>query len=103
MFIGTLVFIYRAQINTRRFDTLDSNINFYVSILFFAIIVGLRWDVGIDYMAYYDLVVGNNQFETELTRLELIPRGMIIFFRNFNIPFYFWFILMAYIQLFFIL
>lgn len=70
------------------------------SVLFYSLIIGLRYDVGLDYGAYFDLVNGYNIFELE--RVELFPRYLTLFVQNNHIPFYVWFMIMAGISIYFI-
>lgn len=97
-----LLFLGKAKsLNIRSTASLNTNLFFYLGIIFFSLFVGLRWNVGIDYPAYYDLLRGYNLYATELGRLEFIPRITIDFIRDTKIPFYWWFIAMAFIQLYF--
>lgn len=71
-------------------------------VLFFSLIVGLRWDVGVDYMSYYDFAVGNYLYDYQLERLELVPRLLAEITTAKILPFYCWFIIMAFFQIYFI-
>lgn len=81
---------------------LDSSSIFYVGIILYAFIIGLRWNVGYDYPAYYDLIMGYNKEDILFEQLEFFNRISISFIRDINLPFYSWFILMAGIQMYFI-
>lgn len=70
-------------------------------IFLFSLIVGLRWEVGIDYPAYYDLITGNVS-DTSYIRLEPINLWTIMFIQNTQLPYYTWFIFMAFIQVYFL-
>lgn len=70
---------------------------FHLILLAFTLIVGLRWNVGTDYPNYYEIYTGIKDVE----RLELFPRVIMTFCINFGLP-YFWFVAMAYIQIFFV-
>lgn len=72
---------------------------FHFILLAFSLIVGLRWDVGTDYPNYYDIYTG---LRDTVDRLELIPRMLMTFGTTFGLPYYYWFIVMAYIQIFFV-
>lgn len=101
---NSLLCANRAKIiSLYRNTSLDSTNIFYVGLVIFATIVGLRWNVGIDYPAYYDLLTGNNLEDIQLGRLELIPRLSIEYIKEHGIPFYVWFIIMAFLQMFFLL
>lgn len=76
--------------------------SFYIAVLFFSFVVGMRWMVGIDYANYYDFIKGYVS-EFELIRIEPIPSAIASIIRNFNLPFYLWFIIMAIIQYCFLL
>lgn len=103
MYTCTLVCARQAQIATTGSNkSLSSTPIFYIGIIIFALIVGLRWDVGIDYLAYYDLIMGYNAYDSSFERLEFIPRWLIIIIQRYNLPFYIWFILMAGVQMFFL-
>ena len=74
----------------------------YCIILIYTIVVGLRWMVGLDYENYYDWYnqdYGYYNFDS----MELIPRVTMLFMYSLNMPFYTWFMLMAFLQIFFIL
>lgn len=70
--------------------------------LVFSILIGLRWDVGVDYMAYYYFAVGDYAYDYEINRLEVIPRYLALFTSKTSVPFYVWFIIMAFFQIFFV-
>lgn len=104
IYLLTIFFAYRAQaVTTKKNKPLDSSLHFYIAAISFALIVGLRWNVGIDYPAYYDLIMGNHTYDSELGRLELIPRLSIAIISENGYQFYLWFIFMAFIQIFFLL
>lgn len=75
-----------------------SSVYVYIAILSFSLIVGLRWNVGMDYPAYYALIQGLTP-EYELERIEFCPRIMMLFIQKHHLPFYLWFIVMASIQI----
>lgn len=83
----------------------DNNILWskYLVVLFvlFSLVVGLRWDVGRDYMAYYDILNGTAD-EWSIDRLELLNHYTIFFITECGLPYYVWFVLMAFLQLFFV-
>ncbi len=74
----------------------------YLLIFTFTFIVGLRWDVGVDYMGYYYLYIGDYQYNS-FDRLELIPRSLMNFFNSIGLPFYSWFMAMAFFQILFLI
>lgn len=76
--------------------------SFYIAVLFFSFVVGMRWMVGIDYPNYYDIIKGYTT-DYQIIRIEPIPRTTASIIRNFNLPFYLWFIVMAIIQYCFLL
>lgn len=67
-----------------------------ILITVFSLIVGLRWDVGKDYMAYYNLVIGN---VWGINRIEPFCRLPMLLIQKYELPFYLWFIIMAVIQI----
>lgn len=99
----SLVCAKQAQIATiGNSRSLSSTPIFYIGIIIFSLIVGLRWNVGIDFPVYYDLLMGYYSDEAQLTRLELIPYITILGIQKYDIPFYYWFVVMAFIQMFFL-
>lgn len=88
-----------------RFNRVKLNwraLGLYLSIVSFSFIVGLRWDVGVDYMTYYELASGYFS-QSQLDRIEPFARytAQIVYTNGF--PFYVWFILMAFLQYFFVI
>ena len=71
-------------------------------LLTFSFIIGLRWDVGMDYMTYYNLCVGNFIYDSQIERIELIPQMLFIICNKLYLPYYIWFIIMAFLQIYFI-
>lgn len=71
-------------------------------VLFFSVIIGCRWNVGVDYMTYYNFTIGNYVFDWELERFEPIPRYLAKWVSSTSAPFYLWFIGMAFIQIYFV-
>ena len=82
---------------------INSNIlkqkEFYLIITVFSLIVGLRWDVGTDYLHYYDLYISNSSL---YDRLEFFPRIFMFFGKTCGLPYYCWFVTMAFVQIFFV-
>ena len=74
----------------------------YISIAAFSLIVGLRWDVGIDYMTYYELASGLFS-EYQLGKMEPLARYTAQFVYMNGFPFYLWFVLMAFLQYIFVI
>ena len=74
---------------------------FYAILLSYSLIVGLRWNVGSDYMTYYYIYNGYAAYG-EIERLEIIPRYLMFFGNFLKLPFSFWFIAMALIQILFV-
>ena len=99
----TIYCAYRAKLISQKKDaTIDSTSIFYVGIVLYSLIVGLRWNVGIDYPSYYNLLMGYNKEDILLDRLEFFNRISISFIKDNYLPFYTWFILMAGIQMYFV-
>lgn len=74
----------------------------FLAVCFFALIVGLRWDVGIDYMSYYAFSSGDFGADYEIERLEFFPRTLAYLTNRTWLPFYVWFVVMAFLQFYFI-
>ena len=70
--------------------------------LFFAVIVGLRWDVGVDYMPYYNFATGDYTYDYQIGRLEPVPRFLALLTSTTSVPFYVWFMVMGFIQIFYV-
>ena len=103
IYTSSLICARQAQVATMSCNKpLYSSPFFYIGIVIFSLVVGLRWNVGTDYPAYYDLIMGFNTYDTSFDRLEFIPRCTINIIQKYNLPFYTWFILMAAIQMFFL-
>lgn len=100
VYLFTCLFACKAK-NSKQ-DNNNKQYYFYLilSVFIFSIIIGLRYNVGLDYEAYHNLVIGYNVFE--LGRVEIFPHYLAILVQNYNIPFYVWFIIMAGISIFFI-
>lgn len=73
----------------------------YLIIAIFAIIVGLRYDVGRDWMAYHDLLTGDVPYWS-YDRLEPMNRWSIFFVQNSKLHYCVWFIFMAAVQIYFV-
>lgn len=78
------------------------SVGIYVSIVSFSLIVGCRWDVGVDYMTYYELASGLFS-QHQLDRIEPLARYSAYIVYSNGLPFYVWFILMAFLQYFFVI
>lgn len=77
------------------------SLGIYISIVSFSLIVGFRWDVGVDYMTYYELASGYFT-QSQLDRIEPFARYTAQIVYTNGLPFYMWFILMAFLQYFFV-
>lgn len=77
-------------------------INRFLLLASFSLIVGLRWDVGADYLSYYYLYNGMYIYDSSFERIELIPRILMSIGSFLDLPFYYWFITMAFIQIYFV-
>ena len=74
---------------------------FYMLLLTFSFIVGTRYMVGEDYESYMDIVTnGENHYYYE--QMEFMNRFFVDLTNNLGLDFYWWFIFMAFTQLFFI-
>lgn len=84
---------------------MDNNVwnhpSFYGLLVVFSFIVGTRYMVGLDYPAYMNIVQWGEQHHY-YEHLEFIPRKIIDIVNTLNLEFYWWFILMAFCQIFFI-
>jgi hypothetical protein len=73
----------------------------WIGIVLASLLVGLRWDNGGDYANYFSIISDSLKDNYELERLEFIPRYLMVLIHYFHLPFYLWFILMAFFQLVF--
>lgn len=74
---------------------------FYILLILFSYIVGTRYMVGMDYEQYLSIVeLGENHYYYE--SMETLCRFFIDIVNDFNLKFYWWFILMSFVQIFFI-
>lgn len=97
--------IYLATRTTRTALRHNGNIwssySVYLLLIVFALIVGTRYMVGKDYPGYMDIVqLGEAHYYYE--HVEFIPRKLIDLVNALDFEFYWWFILMAFSQIFFI-
>lgn len=74
---------------------------FYGLLIVFSFIVGTRYMVGDDYPSYMSLVQWGEQHHY-YEQIEFIPRKIVDLVNALNLEFYWWFILMAFLQIFFI-
>lgn len=82
-------------------DNVWNHPSFYCLLFVFAFIVGTRYMVGIDYPQYMEIVQwGAQHYYYE--HIEFIPRKLVDLVNALNLEFYWWFILMAFLQIFFI-
>lgn len=96
--------IYYSQKYKRAVNkSLKSKKNFFLlgMIITFSLIIGLRWEVGKDFSAYYDLLIGNVPY-WEYDRLEPLSKWTIQFVQKNHLPFYIWFIFTSFLQIFFL-
>src|SRR3712207_2468831 len=101
LFSLTILFSRQYALAEESNDTKKQMWAFAMIMLVFSLIVGLRWEVGIDYSAYYDLLVGDVSYWA-YDRLEPISRWSILFVQKSQLPFYTWFIFVAFTQIFFL-
>lgn len=94
LFPVMIVFAYRASKTSKIWE----NYNVYLAIITYSLIVGLRWNVGEDYISYYNLIMGYVP-DYELDRIECIPREAMILIQKLGLPFYYWFVGMALVQI----
>ena len=75
--------------------------SFYGLLVVFSFIVGTRYMVGVDYSEYMQIVQwGDHHHYYE--QIEFIPRKIVDLVNALNLEFYWWFILMSFLQIFFI-
>lgn len=79
----------------------DKLIYRYILIIFVSLFIGLRYDVGIDYLTYLDEYNLSYYYLNE--RFEFFPSFSQHYLSSNNFPFYYWFCLMAFIQICFFL
>ena len=73
----------------------------YLMLIAFALIIGLRYMVGKDDPVYLEIVsLGEKHYYYD--HLEWIPKKFVDLVHFFNLEFYWWFILMAFFQIYFI-
>lgn len=97
LFSVTIFFAHRAS----QKNNIWHDYNIYIAIITFSLVVGLRWNVGLDYPTYLNLIQGYLP-DYELDRIEYVPREMMILIQKTELPFYIWFISMACIQIVFL-
>lgn len=73
---------------------------FYLMLFFFAAIVGTRYLVGLDYSQYMDIVI-NGKSHYYYEHMEYMNRLFVDIVNNLGLDFYWWFIFMAFVQVFF--
>ena len=74
---------------------------FYMLLLTFSFIVGTRYFVGEDYGSYMDIII-NGDTHHYYEHIEFMNRFLVDLTNNLGLEFYWWFIFMAFIQIFFI-
>ena len=75
--------------------------SFYMLLLTFSLIVGTRYMVGVDYPQYMSIIeLGERHYYYE--SMEYLNRLLAELTYNMNLKFYWWFIFMAFVQIFFI-
>lgn len=94
---GTIFLLSKSVSNKRYSNTLT-----FLGLSFFSILVGCRWEVGADYISYYEFASGLYTYDFQIDRLEPIPRYLAKLTSETSIPFYVWFIIMAFIQIYFL-
>ena len=76
--------------------------SFYMLLLTFSFIVGTRYMVGVDYPEYQNIIeLGKSHYYYE--NMEYLNRVLVDLINSLNLKFYWWFIFMAFVQIFFIL
>lgn len=74
---------------------------FYLLLFVFAFLAGTRYMVGLDYEVYMQIVeIGDSHFYYD--SMEFLNRFFVDLVNNLNLDFYWWFIFMAFVQIFFI-
>lgn len=98
----TTFFAYLSgKIAVTKNKNLWENTSFYLLLLTFAFLVGTRYMVGDDYESYMRLVeAGENHFY--YSNIEYLNRFFVDLVNGLNLNFYWWFIFMAFVQMFFI-
>lgn len=88
-----------ASLRTRKLIPGNVSFNYWESwipIFFFAIIFGLRYDVGTDHLGY----LSTYQTGINVDRYEYIFQYITVLFRSYNLHFFWYFALWAFIQIF---
>lgn len=99
LFIISTVYVYRKHLSPNNIIKASSffTIEIFLIIILFAIIFGIRYDVGTDHLSYlYSLETGYG-----IERFEYAFYYITVFFREFKIPYPFYFGFIALIQIFF--
>lgn len=98
----SVFFAWQAkEISVKKNKQIWETAPFYMLLLTFSFIVGTRYLVGTDYEQYMSIVEGGeNHFYYET--LEFLSRFFVDVVNVLNLKFYWWFIFMAFIQMFFI-
>lgn len=97
LFFFTIYCSNRARLT----NNIWSSYRIYIAILVYGLVLGLRWNVGKDFLAYYDLITGQLS-DVVFSRIEFLPRELMVIIQDFHLPFYTWFIIMAIVQILFL-
>lgn len=76
---------------------------YWCIILLFAIVAGLRWDVGVDHLSYLDIYLRQSAAGSTYDHIELGFKGLILLFNKLGLHYFFFFAFCAAVQMFFIL
>lgn len=75
---------------------------FWAFLIVASLIIGLRWNMGVDYENYYTVISTPIEKNTYIDRFELIPRYLIVFIQYWNLPYSTWYIAMAFFHFLFL-
>ena len=75
---------------------------FFVCTAIASLIIGLRWNMGVDFENYYTVISTPIHANIHIERFELIPRYLIVLIQYFDLPYCTWFITMAFFHFIFL-
>lgn len=77
LFFFPIYFSNRARLT----NNIWSSYRIYIAILVYGLVLGLRWNVGKDFLAYYDLITGQLS-DVVFSRIEFLPRELMVITRS---------------------
>lgn len=102
LIVLSVFFAWQAgNVATRKNKQVWTTLPFYLLMVTFSFIVGTRYNVGMDYPQYQEIIeLGESHYYYE--RLEFMNRLLVDVTDSLGLKFYWWFIIIAFVQIFFI-